>query len=155
MGSAATPGVPCALPSAFTPPGHFAAHLGSFLFIQSQLLLPSAASDSNLMAYCKACPLTPNPSVAWLLPWLQNLCAQPLRGANGFANPVVLLRLLGLNTSVFSVHLLPHGTVSSMMSKDFCEVYSSVRLETGSSRTLLPYRLILLRHRGSPSHFLI
>lgn len=58
--SAATPGIPGVPPSAFTSHvGYFADQLWSFLFIQSQLLLGSAASDSDLMACRKACPQTP------------------------------------------------------------------------------------------------
>ncbi len=128
-GSTATPG---ALPSAFTPLGHLAAHLGSFLFIHSQLLLRSAASDSKLMACCKACPLTPNPFSSLVVA----MATKPLHPTSTGSNWVHRLHCTASAArseyfSLFRSFALPiaasHGTVSSTMNKDLCEFDHSIR----------------------------
>ncbi len=147
-GSTATPGIPGALPSAFTPLGHFAAHLGSFLFIHSQLLLRSAAFDSDLMACCKACPLTPSPFSSLVVAVATKPLHPTSMGSNCVHQPhctasVTKSEYFSLFHSFASPIASSHGTVSSTMSKDFCEVDHSIRGESHFSVLPLPLPLRL------------
>ena len=111
---------------------HFAAQLGSFLLIHSQLLLRSAASDSDLMALRDACPRTPIP----LRSLVVDVATKPLHptstGSTWARQPrcsasAAMSEYFSRFRSYASPTAASHGTVSSTMNTAFWEVDHKTR----------------------------
>lgn len=68
--------------------------------------------------------------------------------------PVVLHVLLVLKARTILVMQGSRESICVISSLTFEHLYSSTRLDTGSSRMPFPYGPILLMHLGTPNHFL-
>lgn len=112
--------------------GHLAAQMQSFLFIQIQLLLRSAALESDLTACWKACPLTPIPLSSLVV----DVATKPLQptstGSTWAHHPRCLASAVKSEyfsrfRSYASLTAPSQGTVNSTMKTDFCEVDHKTR----------------------------
>ena len=108
---------------------YFAAQLGSFLLIYSQLLLHSAASDSDLMACRRACPHTPIPLRSLVVDVATNPLHPTSTGSTWACQPrcpasAAMSEYFSLLRSYACPTAASHGTVSSTMNSDFWDGFA-------------------------------